>query len=346
MDTELTHDEQLELYYRMLRIRRFEEAAIKLQKRGEITGAIHASIGQEATIVGACAALRSDDFMAGTHRSHGHPIAKGAELAPLMAELLGRATGVCRGKGGSMHLADFSVGSVGESSIVGGGIPIATGAAWSAQVRSSGQVSLCFFGDGAANQGTFHESLNMAAVWKLPVVYVCENNRYAATTPAEQVTAGGSVAGRSVAYGMPGVVVDGQDVLAVHRSVRAAVERAREGEGPSLVECLTYRFREHAEGLPISGSYRTPGELDDWMATKDPIVVFGHHLTDHEIAYPAVIEALCQQVDTEVAEAVAEALAAPWPEPPDAFTDVFATPLVPTSPAGVPLATGGGDGRE
>ena len=227
----LSPEQLLELHYRMLRIRRFEEAAIKLQKRGELTGAIHASIGQEATIVGSCAALAADDYMAGTHRSHGHPIAKGAELTPLMAELLGRATGICGGKGGSMHLADFSVGSVGESSIVGGGIPIATGAAWSAQVRKTNQVSLCFFGDGAANQGTFHESLNMAGVWNLPVVYVCENNQYAATTPVERVTSVHSIASRAAGYGMPGVVVDGQDVLAVYEVVSIAVERARAGDG-------------------------------------------------------------------------------------------------------------------
>src|SRR5690242_18958858 len=208
----LTPAQQLEAYRRMLRIRKFEEEGTRLYTAGEIPGAFHASIGQEATIVGACLALRDDDAMTGTHRSHGHPIGKGADLRALMAELMGRQTGICKGRGGSMHLADNSVGIIGESAIVGGGIPLATGCGLSAKVRGTDQVSLCFFGDGAVNQGTFHESLNMAALWNLPVIYLCENNGYAITTSVARSHAQTSIAKRAESYGMPGVVVDGQDV--------------------------------------------------------------------------------------------------------------------------------------
>ena len=210
----LTNETLIEMYRRMLRIRYFDEAARGLLNEGAIQGAVHTSIGQEAAAVGACMALPDDDYVSGNHRSHGHPIAKGAALNPLMAELLGKQTGVCKGKGGSMHLADFSVGSLGESGIVGAGLPLATGAGLSAQVRGTDQVTVCFFGDGASNQGSFHESLNMAAIWKLPVIYFCENNLYAATTPKAASTSVENIADRAVAYGMPGVVVDGQDAVA------------------------------------------------------------------------------------------------------------------------------------
>src|SRR5215472_9553257 len=215
MSNALTRPQQLEAYRRMLRIRKFEEEGTRLFKAGEIPGAYHASIGQEGAIVGACLALRESDAMTGTHRSHGHPIGKGANLKALMAELMGKETGICRGRGGSMHLADRSVGIIGESAIVGGGIPLATGCGLSAKVRRTDQVSLCFFGDGAVNQGTFHESLNMASLWKLPVIYLCENNGYAITTSVTRSHAQPSIAKRAEAYGMPGVAVDGQDVGAV-----------------------------------------------------------------------------------------------------------------------------------
>ncbi|MFN8546151.1 MAG: thiamine pyrophosphate-dependent dehydrogenase E1 component subunit alpha [Candidatus Binatia bacterium] len=330
---EPSRDELVEVYRRIVRIRRFEEAAVDLHRRGEIPGAIHTSIGQEATVVGACMALRAGDWMTGTHRSHGHPIGKGARLGPLMAELLGRATGVCRGKGGSMHLADFSVGSLGESGIVGSGLPIATGAGLSAQVRGTDQVSLCFFGDGAANQGTFHESLNLAAVWRLPVVYVCENNLYAATTPMALVTSVPNVADRAVAYGMPGVVVDGQDVLAVHGAVRDGVARARAGEGPALVEARTYRFREHAEGLPIPTDYRPDAEREAWAA-RDPVVLFRAVLATRGVLDAAGAAAIDTAVQAEVDAAVAFALASPPPAPADAFTDLWATPIAAAPAAG------------
>src|SRR5882672_8021272 len=225
--------QRLEAYRRMLRIRKFEEEGVRLFLAGVIPGAYHASIGQEAAIVGACMALRKDDAMTGTHRSHGHPIGKGADLKALMAELMGKETGICKGRGGSMHLADKSVGIISESAIVGGGIPLATGVGLSAKVRKSDQVCLCFFGDGAVNQGTFHESLNMASLWKLPVIYLCENNGYAITTSVQISHAQTVVAKRAEGYAMPGITVDGQDVCAVYEVTSAAVARARRGDGPT-----------------------------------------------------------------------------------------------------------------
>jgi pyruvate dehydrogenase E1 component alpha subunit len=235
----LANDILLEMQRRMLRIRYFDERASKMVKRGEIPGTVHTSIGQEAQVVGACMALSEIDYMTGNHRSHGHPIGKGAQLGPLMAELVGKATGVCGGKGGSMHLADFKVGSLGESGIVGSSIPIATGAALSSKILGTGRVSLAFFGDGAANQGCLYEAMNLASVWELPIIFLCENNHYALSTPAHTVTAG-VIAERAAGFNMPGVrVEDGQSVLTVYDAVRAAVDRARANKGPSLVEGAT-----------------------------------------------------------------------------------------------------------
>ena len=269
----VSHDTMLEMQRRMLRIRLFDERASKMLKRGQIPGTIHTSIGQEAQVVGACMALRQRDNMTGNHRSHGHPIGKGSPLGPLMAELVGKSGGVCKGKGGSLHLADFAVGSLGESGITGSSIPIAAGAALSAQVLGDDRVALSFFGDGAANQGVLYEALNMSSVWKLPVVFLCENNHYALSTPAHTVTAG-RIADRAHGFGMPGVVVeDGQDVLEVHEAVSAAVDRARRGDGPTLVEVMTYRFREHAEGLRLNVDYREATEREHWLS-RDPIQLF------------------------------------------------------------------------
>jgi len=320
-----THDLLLEMYRRMRRIRCFDEEACALLAAGTITGAVHTSIGQEAAAVGACMAVRDDDYMAGNHRSHGHPIGKGAALGPLMAELLGRTTGVCKGKGGSMHLADFAIGSIGESGIVGAGIPLATGAALSAQMRAAQQVALCFFGDGASNEGVFHESLNMAAVWKLPVVYLCENNLYAATTPAHTTTTVPNVADRAAAYGIPGVVVDGQDVVAVYDAVSEAVRRARAGAGPTLVEAKTYRYREHAEGFAIPGNYRTPEEIAAWEQ-RDPIVLHRRRLIADAVLGEEAAVRMDAAVRDEVRRAVEFARASPLPDPADAFNDVYASP--------------------
>lgn len=323
---ELANGDLVEMLRRMLRIRCFDEAACEQQRQGRIPGALHTSTGQEATVVGACMALRADDYLTGNHRSHGHPIAKGAALAPLFAELLGRRTGVCRGKGGSMHLADFSVGSLGESGIVGAGIPVATGAGLSAQVRGTEQVALCFFGDGASNQGTFHESLNMAAVWKLPVVYLCENNGYAATTAYSDATSVSDVADRAGGYGIPGVVVDGQDAVAVHEVASAAVRRAREGLGPSLVEAKTYRYNEHAEGVGIPSIYRSEAEIEAWRL-RDPIDLHRRRLVRDGVLTEARLDAIESEVRAELETAVEFALGSPFPDPAEAFEGLYASPI-------------------
>ena len=273
MDTDL----RLEALRRMLRIRGFEESALEMVRKGQgIAGAVHICIGQEGAIVGSCLALRQDDYMVGYHRSHGHPIAKGGQLGPLMAELMGKATGICHGKGGSMHLADFKVGSLGETAIIGAGIPQAVGAAYSARIRGTDQVALSFFGDGGANIGTFHEGLNLASVWKVSAIFVCENNLYAMSTPLADTLAAESIASRASAYDMPGVRVDGQDVVAVYDAVEWAVTRARAGEGPDT------RRGAH---LPVSGSRRVRepeagtshrGRVGE-VANPDPIgILLGH----------------------------------------------------------------------
>lgn len=320
----LTKEKLGEMLRRMLRIRRFDECASALMMDSRIPGGLHNSIGQEAEIVGACMAVRDDDYMTGNHRSHGHPIGKGVALAPLMAELFGKATGVCRGKGGSMHLADFSVGSLGESGIVGSLMPVAVGAGLSARLRHTDQVCLCFFGDGAANCGPFHESLNLAAVWKLPVIFLCENNGYAINTAQAQTTAVQDVAQRAHAYNIPGVIVDGQDALAVHRAVSAAATRARKGEGPTLVEAKTYRYCEHFEaiGMPDPPSYRTREEVISWRR-KDPLNLFADHLRSNGVLSDEEIEGIRREVEAEVNSAVAFAEESPPPEPNALLEDIY-----------------------
>ena len=304
-----------EAYRRMLRIRKFEEEGTRLFIAGEIPGAYHASIGQEAAIVGACLALRKSDPMTGTHRSHGHPIGKGADLKGLMAELMGKVTGICQGRGGSMHLADKSVGIIGESAIVGGGIPLATGCGISAKVRETDEVTLCFFGDGAVNQGTFHESLNMASLWKLGVIYLCENNGYAVTTSIVRSHGQPSIAKRADSYGMPGVVVDGQNVLAVYEATYQAVARARRGDGPTLIEAQTYRFDEHNVGLVIPGEpYRPPQELEEQRGQRDPLVLFRRELVNRGF-HQAELQGIDGEVTEEVAQAVQFARSSPFPDP-------------------------------
>lgn len=271
-------------------------------------------------------ALRIDDYISGTHRSHGHPIGKGSELKPLMAEILGKATGICKGRGGSMHLTDTSVGSIGESAIVGGGIPLATGAALSAQVRGTDQVALSFFGDGAVNEGAFHESLNMASIWKLPVIFFCENNRYAAVTPAVQTHGQPDVARRADGYGMPGVIVDGQDFHAVYAATVEAVARARRGEGPTLIEAKTYRFDEHCVGLFVNGNYRPKEELDHYKTERDPVELFRATLLAAGHSEEA-LKNIEQDVWRTVEEAMVFAKDSPYPEPEEAFDFVYANPI-------------------
>ncbi|WP_022884712.1 thiamine pyrophosphate-dependent dehydrogenase E1 component subunit alpha [Glaciibacter superstes] len=321
MNATLPIETLLEMQRRMLRIRRFDERASKMVKRGQIPGTVHTSIGQEAQVVGSCMALGEQDYMSGNHRSHGHPIGKGAPLGPLMAELVGKATGVCKGKGGSLHLADFAVGSLGESGIVGSSIPIATGAALSAEVLGNGRVSLAFFGDGAANQGSLYESMNMAGVWKLPVIFLCENNQYALSTPAHTVTSG-VIAERAAGFGMEGVrVEDGQSVLAVYDAVSTAVSRAREGGGPTLVEVITYRYNEHSEGLRLGTDYRDAAERSTWL-DRDPIVLFRDHLVSRGVSADT-LDALEAEVLAEVDLAVAFTNDSPYPEPSAAFEDLY-----------------------
>ena len=322
----LANDTLLEIQRRMLRIRLFDERASKMVKRGEIPGTVHTSIGQEAQVVGACMALAEKDYMTGNHRSHGHPIGKGAALGPLMAELVGKAWGVCGGKGGSMHLADFKVGSLGESGIVGSSIPIATGAALSSKVLGNGRVSLAFFGDGAANQGCLYEAMNLASVWGLPIIFLCENNQYALSTPAHTVTAG-KIADRATGFNMPGVrVEDGQSVLTVYDAVSTAVERARAGKGPSLVEVMTYRYNEHSEGLRLAVDYRNAAEKESWLK-RDPIKLFRSYLLDNGIADEAAMVALEAGVAAEIEASVQFANESPDPELSVAFKDIYTEPF-------------------
>ncbi len=313
------HNRQLEAFRRMLRIRLFEEALIAHHPVG------HLSIGHEAAIVGACMALRDDDYVTGTHRSHGHPIGKGAEIDPLMAEIFGKRTGICKGLGGSMHLTDTKVGLICESAIVGGGFPIATGAGLSAQVRGTDQVSLCFFGDGAANQGTFSESVNMAAIWKLPVIYFCENNGYAVTTSVAASHGQPEIARRADGFGIPGVTVDGQDLEAVHGITQEAVTRARAGDGPTLIEAKTYRFDEHSNRLAIPIEYRSKEEIAFHREKRDPIALYRAVLEQRGLRSEA--DAIASEVRDTIERSVEFAKNSPEPEMSDLWDNMFVNPV-------------------
>jgi pyruvate dehydrogenase E1 component alpha subunit len=322
----MTADQALSatLYEWMLTIRRFEEQAIALFERGHIRGNVHPCIGQEAVSVGVCANLRRDDYMTSTHRGHGNCLAKGADPRLMMAELLGRKTGYCKGKGGSMHIADFDGGNLGANGIVGGGFPIATGAGIGIQNRGTDQVAVCFFGDGAANQGTFHESLNLAALWKLPVLYVCENNQYALSTPLRESAGLPELSERARGYGIPGIRVDGNDVLAVYAAAGEAVRRARAGEGPTLLDCLTYRFFGHFTGDPGKGiTYRSKAEMDEWLA-RCPIARLRRQLLAEGTLTEEAAQAVEARVETTIAAAAQFGLDSPWPSPEEAIEDVFA----------------------
>ena len=324
---ELDQNRLIEMYRRLLRIRIFEETVVSLQTKGEFPGGAHTSIGQEGEIVGACMALRDDDYMVGNHRSHGHPIGKGADLRGLMAEVLGRKTGVDHGKGGSMHLADSKIGSLGETSIVGSGIPVAVGAALGSKMMGTDRVCLCFFGDGAANEGAFHEGLNLAAVWKLPAIFLCENNFYAVTTPITLTLAVKDVATRAQAYDMPGVIVDGQDAVAVFAAVSEAVKRARAGLGPSLIEAKTYRYLEHSVGMRVSrGAYRSDEEIDQWKK-RDPIAIHRSALISNQIADEQEVIDIEAQVHVEVDAAVEYARQSEFPDPAEAFDHLYTNPI-------------------
>ncbi len=310
----------LEMYRQMLTIRFFEEKVFELYGQNLVPGTIHLYAGEEAVAVGVCANLRKDDYITSTHRGHGHCIAKGARLDKTMAEILGRKTGYCKGKGGSMHIADFSVGMLGATAVVGAGIPIATGAGLSIKLRGTDQVAVCFFGDGASNQGTFHEGINMAAVWHLPVVFVCENNLYAMGTRQTRVMLVDNIADRAAGYGIPGVVVDGNDVLAVFEAARVAVERARRGEGPTLLECKTYRLKGHSRFDPAA--YRPKDEVNEWLK-KDAIGRFQAKLLEMGIITESEIQRTVERARKDVEEATKFALESPLPEPDEALDDVY-----------------------
>ncbi len=309
------------MYKRMLEIRFFEEKVFDLYAQNLVPGTIHLYLGEEAVAVGVCSTLRKDDYITSTHRGHGHCIAKGAELKRTMAEILGKKTGYCKGKGGSMHIADFSIGMLGATAVVGAGIPIAVGAGLSIKLRRTDQVLACFFGEGASNQGTFHESINMASTWKLPVIFVCENNLYAMGTRQSRVMAIENVADRAVAYGIPGVVVDGNDVLAVYETTQKAVERARKGEGPTLIECKTYRHKGHSRVDPAK--YRPREEVEEWLA-KDPIKRFKEKLLQVNTLTESEIQQIEKKVSDEIEEAVKFAMESPYPAPEEALEDVYA----------------------
>lgn len=307
---QLTTAEALDYYRQMLRIRRCEEQIGWLFSRNLTMGTAHLSIGQEAVAVGALAAAQSHDYVVSTHRGHGHLLAKGADTARLLAEICGRATGFCRGKGGSQHIAVREIGFLGTNGITGGGMPVATGAALSSKLRGSGQVVLSFFGEGAANQGTFHESLNMAAVWKLPIVFVCENNGYAMWTPTERVTSVADISTRAVGYGIPGLTVDGMDLLAVRDAMREAIGRARAGDGPTLVEAKTYRFCGHSKS-DNGSKYRSREEVAAWQE-RDPLTTWRARLV--EAGEEGELRRIEATIEIEMEEATRFALDSPYAE--------------------------------
>ncbi len=302
--------------------RRFEEAVDDLFARGLMHGTMHLSIGQEASATGACMALRPDDAITSTHRGHGHCIGKGADLVRMMAELLAKETGYCRGRGGSMHIADVETGNLGANGIVAGGIPIATGAALAFQLRGEDRVVACFFGDGATNEGAFHEAANLAAIWKLPVIFICENNKYGMSFSTEKAFAIEHLAERAAAYGFPGVTVDGNDVTAVYDAVNTAVQRARAGEGPTFVEAVTYRWKGHSKS--DKNLYRTKEEIAEWRS-KDPIGRFEHEVIERGLLSQADIDDVRREALDAVRKAVVEANSAPDADPSDLLDAVFAS---------------------
>jgi acetoin:2,6-dichlorophenolindophenol oxidoreductase subunit alpha len=317
------NDLALRMYRQMVRIRAFEEAANDLYRGAKMPGLTHLYIGQEAVAVGACEALRRDDFITSTHRGHGHCLAKGADVSRMFSELLGKEDGYCRGKGGSMHIADFENGNLGANAIVGGSAGIATGAAQSAKMRGTDQVVVCFFGEGALGQGLVYEVMNMAALWKLPVIYLCENNQYNEYTHYSETTAG-EIGARAAAFGIPGEEVDGQDVLAVNAATRRAVERARAGDGPSFVVANTYRYHGHHVGDVDRAYYRSKDEEADWKTNRDPITRLGAALADAGLATPEQLERVAQEATDEIAAGVQHALDAPYPAESEVTEDVYA----------------------
>lgn len=305
----------------MWTIRRFEEAVDDLFARGLMHGTMHLSIGQEASATGACMALREDDAITSTHRGHGHCIGKGADLTRMMAELLAKETGYCRGRGGSMHIADVATGNLGANGIVAGGIPIAAGAALAYKLRGEDRVVACFFGDGAANEGAFHEAVNLAAIWDLPVVFICENNKYGMSFSTEKAFAIEHISERAAGYGIPGITVDGNDIEAVNHAVQDAVDRARRGDGPTLVESVTYRWKGHSKS--DNNLYRTKEEIADWRR-RDPILAFESRVQEAGLLSSEQIQQIRTQAMEQMKAAVREANSAPDADPSDLTSAVYA----------------------
>jgi pyruvate dehydrogenase E1 component alpha subunit len=316
------NEQLLRMYRLMLTIRRFEEAINDVYRAGLMPGLAHLYIGEEAVAVGVCEALRTDDYITSTHRGHGHCIAKGCKLNEMMAEVMGRRDGYCRGKGGSMHIADFDVGMLGASGIVGGMIGVAAGAALSIKLRGTDQVAVCFFGDGASNQGALYETMNMASLWKTPLIYVCENNQFGEYSPWKEVTSCERIASLADHFCLPGEVIDGMDPLKVYEAAERAVSRARRGEGPSLIEAITYRFHGHHVG-DIKPEYRTQEEVEEWK-TRDPIQRLRTELIDDGIVSEADMEDLESQVTRQVEESVEFGKNSPTPSVEEVTDHVFA----------------------
>ncbi|MDK2783279.1 MAG: acetoin:2,6-dichlorophenolindophenol oxidoreductase subunit alpha [Thermococcaceae archaeon] len=311
----------LYFYETMVTIRRFEEKIEEFFLAGEIPGFVHLYIGEEAIATGIMANLRKTDLIQSTHRGHGHTIAKGADLKKMMAEIFGKRTGHCKGKGGSMHIADFSVGMIGANGIVGGGFTIATGAALAHKMQGKDDISVVFFGDGASNRGTFHEAANMASVWKLPVLFVCENNMWASTTPYRTTTSVEDIADRAFGYGMPGVTVDGNDVFAVYETAAELIDNMRKGSGPALMECKTYRIKGHYVGDPER--YRTKEEVEEIFKNNDPITNFKKKVLAAEVLDKKELDEVAEAVASKVAEAVEFARQSPEPDPSELYEDLY-----------------------
>lgn len=311
----------IHFYREMVRIRQFELKAADLFMQGLMAGNIHTCAGQEATAVGACQALKSTDFMASTHRGHGHCLAKGAELNIMMAELFGKATGYCKGKGGSMHIVDIGIGMLGANGIVGAGIPIAAGSALASKILKKDEVTLAFFGDAASNQGTFHEAINMASAWHLPAIFFCENNQYGVSVCIDRVCNVPNIADRAAAYDIPGKIVDGNDVFAVYEVVKEAAERARKGEGPTLIEAKTYRHRGHYEGDPQM--YKSPEEIEHWKG-RDPINLLRAEILKSRLVKKGELDAIDTEITIEIEKAVEFAKNSPYPDVSEITTDVYA----------------------
>jgi len=320
-DYNLSKSQISEMYQGMLKIRYFENKVVELYSSGKMPGIAHLYIGEEAVAVGVCTNLTESDFATSTHRGHGHLIAQGADLKKMMAEVLGKETGYCKGKGGSMHIADFSKGILGANGIVGAGIPIATGSGYSAKIRGTDQVTVAFFGDAASNQGTFYESINMAAAWKLPVIYVCENNLYGISVDIRKVTNTKDIATRALAYDIPGIIVDGNDVLEVYRVTKEAVERARNKMGPTLIECKTYRWKGHHLGDP-GIIYRSEEERKEWKE-RCPIKSFRERLLKENIFTRNEVVLFENKAKEMIEEALEFAINSSFPEKEEAYEDIF-----------------------